>query len=90
MPVENENIPKIAVDTSFGILVSLRMHFGLCNSAQSFQRYKDEVTHGIQFVFPYVENILLGSLSLKQHVALFCILFEQRSVLRIVFNMTKA
>lgn len=37
LPVANEDLPKTAVATPFGFFEFLRIFFGLCIAAQSFQ-----------------------------------------------------
>ena len=50
-----------AIITPFGFFEFVRMPFGLCNSAQSFQRLMDRVCRGLDFVFVYLDDILIGS-----------------------------
>lgn len=43
------------------------MTFGLRNAAQTFQRFMDEVTRGLDFVFVYIDDILIASRNEKEH-----------------------
>ena len=43
------------------------MPFGLRNAAQSFQRFKDQVLHGLPFVYSYLDDILIASLTAEKH-----------------------
>ncbi len=59
IPMEEADIPKTAVATPFGPFEFLRMPFGLRNAAQTFQRFIDEVFQGLEFVFTYIDDILV-------------------------------
>ena len=61
IPVAEEDIQKTAIITSFGLFEFLRMPFDLCNAAQVFQRLMDRVCHGLEFVFIYIDDILVAS-----------------------------
>ncbi|KRZ65459.1 Retrovirus-related Pol polyprotein from transposon 17.6, partial [Trichinella sp. T8] len=62
-----QDIAKTAITTPFGLFEFLKMPFGLRNTAQSFQRFIDTVTRGIEDCFVYVDDILLASASEKEH-----------------------
>lgn len=54
---------KPAIITPFGLFGLLKMLFGLKNAANTFQRFMDEVTRGLDFVFAYIDDVLIASTS---------------------------
>ena len=48
IPVAEEDVPKTAIATPFGLFEFVRMPFGLKNAAQSFQRLMDVATDKLQ------------------------------------------
>jgi hypothetical protein len=57
IPVEDKDIPKTAIITPFDLFERPFMSFGLCNAAQTFQRFIHEVTRNLDFCFPYIDDI---------------------------------
>ncbi|KAF6199537.1 hypothetical protein GE061_007563 [Apolygus lucorum] len=43
------------------------MNFGLKNAAQSWQRYMDQILRGLNFVFCFLDDILIASTSINEH-----------------------
>jgi len=64
--VNPENIPKTAVTTPFELYEFRFMPFGLRNAA--FQRFINEVLHGLSYCYAYIDNILIASANKEEHL----------------------
>lgn len=67
IPVYSTDIPKTAITTPFGLFEFLYMPFGLRNAAQTFQRIINEVLHGLNYCYAYIDDILVASTSEEEH-----------------------
>ena len=67
VPVAQQDVPKIAVITPFGLYEFLRMPFRLRNAGQSFQHFMDEVLEGLDCIFVYLDDILVASKTEEEH-----------------------
>ena len=89
IPVRQEDVPKTAISTPFGLFEFVRMPFGLKNAAQTFQRLMDHVTQQLPGMFVYLDDILVASESREQHVVHLRRLFRALTEFGLVINKAK-
>ncbi|GFW68247.1 hypothetical protein TNCV_1881271 [Trichonephila clavipes] len=70
IPIEESNIQKTAICTPFGLSEFPLMAFGLRNTAQSFQRFLDSIFRDLPYCFVYIDDILIASRNLDEHIHL--------------------
>ena len=80
---------KTAVTTPFRLFNFTRTTFGLRNPGQTFQRFIDHVTRGLDFVFAYLDDFLVTSPDHKTHKKNLKILFKQLTKYGIIIGPDK-
>ena len=78
IPMADDDISKTAITTPFGLFEFTKMPFGLRNAAQTFQRFMDEVTRGLDFVYVYIDDILVASTNALEHEVHLRLLFDRQ------------
>ena len=87
--VAAEDVHKTAVITPFGLYEFLRTPFGLKNAAQAFQRLMDMVCQDLDFVFVYLDDVLVASKTTEEHRVHLAKLFTRFRDFGLVLNPAK-
>lgn len=90
IPVQEEDIPKTAVITPFGLYEFTRMQFGLCNASQTFQRFMHRVFSDMDFVVVFVDDICIASSSPEEHYNHVRAVFQRLKSYGLVINVAKS
>ncbi|BHF77220.1 hypothetical protein SprV_0502032400 [Sparganum proliferum] len=89
IPIEASDVPKTAVTTPIGLFEFTRMPFGLRNATQTFQRFIDQVLRGLDFVYAYIDDLLVASSDAAEHEIHLRQLFERLDSFGVVINAAK-
>jgi transposase InsO family protein len=89
VPMAESDIPKTAICTPFGLFEYIFMPFGLKNAAQTFQRLMDKLFRHLPFVFVYLDDILIASEDLTEHMRHLRLVFEVLQDAGLQINLAK-
>ena len=68
IPVNPDDVGKTAVITPFRLYIFPRCLFGLKNAGQDFQRLIDQILGDVPHTFVYLDDILIASSTLEEHL----------------------
>ena len=85
-----DDICMTAITTPFGLFEFTKMPFGLRNAAQTFQRFMDEVTRGLDFVYVHTDDILIASTNAFEYEVHLRLLFDRFRQYGVVINPAKS
>lgn len=88
--IAEQDIEKTAITTPFGLYEFPRMTFGLRNAAQTFQRFlNNEVFQNLNFLFSYIDDVIIASSSEIEHQEHLKIVFERLNKFGLTINLAK-
>jgi hypothetical protein len=89
IPIADEDRKKTAIITPFGLFEFNVMTFGLCNAAQTFQRFMDQVFFGLNFVICYIDDICIASKNEEEHYGHVRIVLQRLREFGLKINVAK-
>ena len=87
--VAEEDVLKTAILTPLGSFAFKKMPMGLTSAGNKFQRFMNEVTRGLTFVYVYIDDNLVFSKNEKEHFTHLALVFERLRQYGIILNKDK-
>ncbi|GBM66659.1 Transposon Ty3-G Gag-Pol polyprotein [Araneus ventricosus] len=87
--MHEEDKQKTAIITPFGLFQFNFMTFGLRNAAQTIQRLMNNALQGLDFCFVYIDDLLIASSSLEEHLDHLKQVFDRLRKFGLVLNRDK-
>ena len=89
IPIAPDDVPNTAVITPFGLFEYRVMTFGLRNAGQTFKRNIFRALGDFNFVFAYIDDILIASLSFEEHENHLKMVFMRLKDFSLRINLSK-
>ena len=90
IPIAQDSIKYTAVCCGVGMYEYLRMAFGLRNAPPTFQRFMDTVIRGLKSTEAYIDDVVIYSDTVDEHLALLEAFFERAAKYGLNFNFKKS
>ncbi|GFQ86506.1 retrovirus-related Pol polyprotein from transposon opus [Trichonephila clavata] len=90
IPIAEEDKEKTAIATPFGLYEFNTLNFGLRNAPATLKRFITEVLCGLDFVFLYLNDVLVASSSEEEHKEHLKIVFERFQQYGLRINISKS
>jgi cleavage and polyadenylation specificity factor subunit 1 len=89
IPIFRDHVHKTAVITPGGLFEFTRMNFGLRNAPATFQRFINKIFGDLDYVFAYIDDILVFSHSEQQHFQHLEVIFRRIAEYSLTININK-
>ena len=89
IPVEPRHMPIIAITMPLWLFEFLYVPFGLRNMTKSFQSFIDYILYGLHFVCVYVNDVLIATSSLDEHIKHVQLVFERFEKFGVIIKSVK-
>ena len=86
IPMARQDAEKTAIIMPVGMYQYKTIPFGLCNSGSTYQHLVDQVTRGLNFCFANVDDILIASRSIKEHICTSYLIVLESLYLRLNYE----
>ncbi|GBO27474.1 Transposon Ty3-I Gag-Pol polyprotein [Araneus ventricosus] len=90
IPISEDDKQKTAIIMPFGLYEFNVMSFGLRNAPSTFQRFINEVFFGLDFVFAYLDDILVASSTEDEHSEHLKVVFSRLEQYGLRINLGKS